>query len=88
MNQDYEIEVEHKDVFYLIYADLYKEGAFKDIPQTHDDPGGYDIITDPKFYRFVMYRPDDEPISMNTFEALKKEATKILVQVYWDNIFN
>lgn len=87
--QDFEIEIEYLGITYLVYADLWEDGCYSYIKQTHDDPGGYEIIDDPVFYNFKIVDTETylEVIPEHRREVLYI-ATEVLKNMYWDKRLN
>ena len=86
---EYEIEVEYLGITYLVYADLWGHGDYDVIPVRHDDPGGFDILRDPKFYNFTIVDVDTD---LEVIPEKEKEilliSTEVLKNLYWSQELN
>lgn len=75
---DYEVEIEHNNLHYLVLADLDQEGTYE------EDSEWLDITSDPVFYNYLVLHPEDFSIDSDTEGAIIKKATQVLNNVYWD----
>ncbi len=74
----YEVEVEHNNEYYLVYADLYSHGIYE------DDGQWLDIIESPVFCDYEVEQDAESKLSKEELTEVLKLAGGILENVYWN----
>lgn len=79
MVHEYEVEVEHNNQYFLVYANLYSHGIYE------EDDQWLDILESPVFCDFEVVGPDELKLTKEDTTQILKLAENVLENVYWNN---
>jgi len=84
----YEVEIEpEKGKFYLVTADLRKDGVYTSYPRTQHEAAFIEIEKDPEFVVVNCIDIDtDEPHKLSADELTL--ARQCLTNIYWDRLLD
>lgn len=85
---EYEVEFDHDGEIYVVEANLETEGTY-DIFVEGSGREFFEILSQPKFGDWVVYRYDDM-FEMEKLEAwdveIRKKAEAIMREIYWHTV--
>jgi len=84
--KDYESEVQWNGTEYVVGANLWDDGVYKDIPADDSGPEELEIIEDPVFYDFEVYDTDTEEYLDNPHSEIISRAKEVFSNIYWDRV--
>lgn len=82
-NDEYEVQITIGGILYNITCDLYDYGYYLDLPQTKDDPGGYEILKEPEFYNWC-FEDWETGQEIDPTSQMMEMAEAVVNEQYWN----
>lgn len=81
-DNEYEVQITVEGILYNVTCDIYDYGDYVDLPQTSDDPGGYEILKEPEFYNWRFEDWDAEQ-EIDPTPQMMEVAESVVNEQYW-----
>jgi hypothetical protein len=82
-DNEYEVQITVEGILYNVTCDLYDSGVWIDLPQTDDDPGGFEIVKEPEFYNWCFVDWDSEQ-EIHPTGHMFDLAKAVVNEQYWN----